>query len=153
MNRIAVVLVLLVPLLGGCDQLKERMGMTDPAKVEAEGKAVGAACRNAGQGLEDCYRMNPDTGKAAVYAGWKEMNEYMTKNNMQVIPPNPSANPADAAPASPPAANAAKDNAAGSDASGAAAKDAKPANDAKPADKPAKTKDGKAEPDKAAQGH
>jgi hypothetical protein len=88
MNRTAVILALLVPLLGGCDQLKERMGMPDPAKQEAEGKAIGAACRNAGQGLEDCYRLNPDTGKAAIYAGWKEMNEYMTKNNMPVIPPN-----------------------------------------------------------------
>jgi hypothetical protein len=86
MNRIAVIFALLVPLLGGCDQLKERMGMPDQAKLEADGKAVGAACRNAGQGLEDCYQMNPDTGKAAVYAGWKEMNEYMLKNNMQVIP-------------------------------------------------------------------
>ncbi|NCS66105.1 MAG: hypothetical protein COS39_00875 [Hydrogenophilales bacterium CG03_land_8_20_14_0_80_62_28] len=87
MNRI-IFIVSLAVLLGGCDQLKERMGMPDPAKQEAEGKAVGAACRNAGQGLEDCYRANPDTGKAAVYAGWKEMNEYMTKNNMPVIPPN-----------------------------------------------------------------
>jgi hypothetical protein len=153
MNRSAVVFALLVPLLGGCDQLKERMGMTDPAKVEAEGKAIGAACRNAGQGLEDCYRMNSDTGKAAIYAGWKEMNEYMTKNNMQVIPPNPSANAAEAAPVSPPATDAAKDAAAGPDASGTAAKDAKPAKDVKPADKPAKPKDGKTEPDKAAQGH
>ncbi len=87
MNRI-VFIVSLAVLLGGCDQLKDRMGMPDPAKQEAEGKAVGAACRNAGQGLEDCYRANADTGKASVYAGWKEMNEYMTKNNMSVIPPN-----------------------------------------------------------------
>lgn len=82
-------LVLILPflMLAGCDQLKERMGLHDPAKLEAEGKAVGAACRNAGLGLEDCFRQNPNTGKAAVYAGWKEMNEYMAKNNMQVIPP------------------------------------------------------------------
>lgn len=85
MKRVLLVLPFL--LLAGCDQMKERMGLHDPAKQEAEGKAVGAACRNAGQGLEDCYRMNPETGKAAIYAGWKEMNEYMAKNNMQVIPP------------------------------------------------------------------
>jgi hypothetical protein len=88
MKRILLVLPFL--LLAGCDQLKERMGLHDPAKLEAEGKAVGAACRNAGLGLEDCFRQNPDTGKAAVYAGWKEMNEYMAKNNMQVIPPLPA---------------------------------------------------------------
>lgn len=109
MNRIAVIIALLVPLLGGCDQLKQRMGIPDPVKQEAEGKAIGAACRNAGQGLEDCYRLNPDTGKAPIYAGWKEMNEYMTKNNMPIIPPNStmkadgSISPANAAPAPTPA--------------------------------------------------
>lgn len=85
MKRVLLVLSLL--LLTGCDQLKDRLGLDDMARQEADGKAVGAACRNAGQGLEDCYRLNPDTGKAAIYAGWKEMNEYMIKNNMQIIPP------------------------------------------------------------------
>ena len=55
MNRIAVFIALLAPLLGGCDQLKQRLGIPDMARLEADGKAVGAACRNAGQGLEDCY--------------------------------------------------------------------------------------------------
>jgi hypothetical protein len=36
-------------LLAGCDQLKERAGIHDPAKMEAEGKAVGGACRHAGR--------------------------------------------------------------------------------------------------------
>lgn len=125
MNRVLVVLFLV--LLGGCDQLKDRMGMNDAVKREAEGKAIGAACRNAGQGLEDCYRLNPDTGKAAIYDGWKEMNEYMVKNNMQVIPPMTQ---------NPPAASAAP--------APEAAHDAKPA-EAAPADKAApsdKTKAG-----------
>lgn len=80
-------IVLLLPLLSACDALKDRLGIADPAKVEAEGKAIGGACRHAGQGLEDCYFLNPNADKPAIFAGWKEMNEYMMKNNMEVMPP------------------------------------------------------------------
>jgi len=73
--------------LAGCDQLKERAGIVDPFKAEAEGKALGSACRHAGWGPEDCYRLHPDASKSAMFAGWKEMNEYMMKNNMQAQPP------------------------------------------------------------------
>lgn len=86
MKRIIVIAALL-PALSACDQLKDRMGIPDPAKVEAEGKAIGGACRHAGRGLEDCYRLNPRAEKSSVFAGWKEMNEYMIKNNMQAVPP------------------------------------------------------------------
>jgi hypothetical protein len=86
MKRLIVIAALL-PALTACDALKQRLGLPDPAKIEAEGKAIGGACRNAGRGLEDCYRLNQEADKAAVYAGWKEMNEYMAKNNMQAIPP------------------------------------------------------------------
>jgi hypothetical protein len=75
-------------LLQGCDQIYERAGFPDPARIEAEGKAIGGACRHAGRGLEDCYRLNKDASKSAVYAGWKEMNEYMVKNNMQAVTPS-----------------------------------------------------------------
>jgi hypothetical protein len=80
-------------LLAGCDQLSERAGFPDPAKIEAEGKAIGGACRHAGRGLEDCYRLNKEASKSAVYAGWKEMNEYMVKNNMQAVIPSIPAKP------------------------------------------------------------
>lgn len=80
--------MILVPaLLAGCDQLSEKAGFPDAAKVEADGKAIGGACRHAGRGLEDCYRLNKGASKAAVYAGWKEMNEYMVKNNMEAVEP------------------------------------------------------------------
>jgi len=95
-------LLILALALSGCDQLKDRAGFVDPARVEAEGKAIGAACRHSGRGLEDCYRLNRNASKAAVFAGWKEMNEYMVKNNLEVMPPelggpqaSPSANPAE----------------------------------------------------------
>lgn len=87
MRHFALILLSLT-LMSGCDRLAERMGMPDPAKMMAEGKAVGGACRHAGRGLEDCYKLNPTADKAAVYEGWKEMNEYMAKNNMQAVPPS-----------------------------------------------------------------
>ncbi len=74
-------------LLTGCDQLKERAGIRDPARVEAEGKAIGGACRHAGRGLEDCYQLHPDASIPAIYAGWKEMTEYMAKNNIEAVEP------------------------------------------------------------------
>lgn len=80
--------MLLPACLAGCDQLSERAGFPDPAKQEADGKAIGGACRHAGRGLEDCYRLNKGASKAAIYAGWKEMNEYMAKNNMQTVEPS-----------------------------------------------------------------
>lgn len=73
--------------LAGCDQLKERAGIVDPIKADAEGKALGSACRHAGWGPEDCYRLHPDASKSAMFTGWKDMNEYMMKNNMQAQPP------------------------------------------------------------------
>ncbi|MDH0864773.1 hypothetical protein [Mitsuaria sp. GD03876] len=70
-------------LLAGCDQL----GIEDPAKVAAakvaEGKAIGGACRNALRAIEDCYALNPKAQKAAVYDGWREMDEYMRENKLE----------------------------------------------------------------------
>jgi hypothetical protein len=80
-------LALFIPFLVACDAVQERMGLPIAAKVEAEGKAIGSACRHAGRGLEDCFRLNAKADKAAVHTGWKEMNEYMLKNNMQAITP------------------------------------------------------------------
>lgn len=81
-------------LLGGCEQL----GIPDPAKTaaqaEADGKAVGSACRHAGRAIEDCFTLNPAAPRAAVFAGWKEMNDYMAEKNIQevapVLPPPPA---------------------------------------------------------------
>ena len=81
---------LLVPLfaltLAACDI--PGMG-PDPriAQREAEGKAIGGACRHAMRGIEDCYAQNPEAHKAAVFAGWREMDEYMRENKLEGIPP------------------------------------------------------------------
>ncbi|HET7774277.1 MAG TPA: hypothetical protein VFK82_10670 [Burkholderiaceae bacterium] len=73
--------------LSGC----ELLGIEDPAKAaaaaEADGKAIGAACRHAARAIEDCYARNPKASKAAVYAGWREMNDYMAENKIEPVKP------------------------------------------------------------------
>ena len=86
MKRVLLLLPLLVGL-AACDQL----GIEDPAKVaaakEAEGKAVGSACRHALRAIEDCYTLNPKAHKAAVFSGWREMDEYMRENKLEGVAP------------------------------------------------------------------
>lgn len=102
-------LLLLLPflLLTGCD----RVGALLDQQAE-NGKAVGAACRHSGRALEDCYQRNSRISKADIFAGWKEMNEYMQQKKLDIVPPpvDPVAPPqaADAAPASASAASEAK---------------------------------------------
>lgn len=74
-------LVASTALLAGC----EIPGMGPDPKIaqrEAEAKAVGGACRHALRGPEDCYALNPKSAKAAVFAGWKEMDAYMRENKL-----------------------------------------------------------------------
>jgi hypothetical protein len=99
--------VLLLPLFLGLLPLTacEQLGIEDPAKLaaakEAEGKAVGSACRQALRAIEDCYTLNPKAQKAAVFAGWREMDEYMRENKLEgvipVIPRTPLVKPDSAA--------------------------------------------------------
>ncbi len=97
-----LVSVLLTFTLAGCDQL----GIETPQKVAehqlAESKAVGSACRHALRAIEDCYTLNPKADKAAVFSGWREMDEYMRENKLEGVapvvprPPPPSASKASA---------------------------------------------------------
>ncbi len=59
------------------------------ARKEAESKAIGAGCRHAARSVEQCYTQNKKADKAAVFAGWKEMNEYMTENKIEAVPAPP----------------------------------------------------------------
>lgn len=88
-------------LLAGCDALGIESASAVAAKKEAEGKAIGSACRHAVRSIEDCFEGYPRAGKAAVFAGWKEMDEYMRENAIVGMPAEPA--PADAAPAASPA--------------------------------------------------
>ena len=73
-------------LLSGCDMLGIESASALAARKAAEGKAVGAACRHAGRALEDCYALNKRVDKAGIFAGWREMNDYMRENDIAVVP-------------------------------------------------------------------
>ena len=80
-------------LLAGCEQLGIESATVVNARKEADAKAIGGACRHAARAIEDCYTLNKKADKAAIYAGWREMNEYMIENKLEpvlpVIPPEP----------------------------------------------------------------
>lgn len=73
--------------LTGCDWLGLESASATAARREAEGKAIGGGCRHAGRAIEDCYLLNKRADKAAVFAGWREMNDYMRENQIQAVQP------------------------------------------------------------------
>jgi hypothetical protein len=80
-------LLLLLAALAGCDQLGIESPAAATAKREAEGKAIGGACRHAGRAIEDCYTLNRKADKGAMFAGWREMNDYMRENKIEAVAP------------------------------------------------------------------
>jgi len=84
--RLALML-LLAALASGCDQLGIESSSDLAARREVDGKAVGGACRHAGRAIEDCYALNRKSERAAVYAGWREMNDYMRENKIEPVLP------------------------------------------------------------------
>ena len=74
-------------VLAGCDQLGLEPASVTAARVEADGKAVGAACRHGGRAIEDCFTLNKRVDKAAIYAGWREMDDYMRENKLEAVVP------------------------------------------------------------------
>ena len=80
-------LLLCALLLSGCDQLGIESTAAVTARKEADGKATGGACRHAGRAIEDCYTLNKKVDKASVYAGWREMSEYMRENKLEPVLP------------------------------------------------------------------
>jgi len=79
-------LMTLPPLLAGCDLLGIEGAGVVAAKREAEGKAIGGACRHAARSIEQCYAANKKADKAAIFAGWREMNDYMRENKIEAMP-------------------------------------------------------------------
>jgi len=74
-------------LVAGCDQLGIESAQLIAGRREADGKAIGGACRHAGRALEDCFVLNRKADKAAVFAGWREMNDYMRENKIDAVTP------------------------------------------------------------------
>ena len=96
----------LTGLLAGCDLLGIETAESIAARKEGEGKALGGACRHAGRAIEDCYALNPKADKAAIFAGWREMNDYMRENEIaEVAPQIPNPRDARAKPAAQDAAD------------------------------------------------
>lgn len=91
MTKHALLLLLAILPIAGCDQLAGKLGLESPAvkegRTDAEGKAVGSACRHSGRAIEDCYSIYSWLPKASVYAGWREMDEYMRENKLETIAP------------------------------------------------------------------
>ena len=87
-----------VALLAGCDLL----GLDSPEKIaaarDADGRAIGGACRHAGRAIEDCYALNKKADRAAVFAGWRDMNDYMRENKIDEVAPQLTAQVSNAAP-------------------------------------------------------
>jgi len=118
----SLALAVLLPL-SGCDKLGIDTPATIAARKEADAKAVGGACRNALRAIEDCYTLNPKANKAAIYAGWMEMDQYMRDNKLEGTAPVVPRGGASGAPST------------ADDADSASAADSAPAD--KAADKPA----------------
>jgi hypothetical protein len=112
-RALTLAVIALPPLLAGCDLFGGESAEAVAGRREAEGKAVGGACRHAGRAIEDCFALNKRADKAAVFAGWREMNDYMRDNKVETVLPQgvtlptaaadapPAATPAPAKPAAP----------------------------------------------------
>lgn len=102
--RLRTACLLALSLLAGCDML----GIDSPEKIaaarEADGKAIGGACRHAGRAIEDCFSVYRKADRAAVFAGWRDMNDYMRENKIEPVPPQLAAQANREAPAAPAAA-------------------------------------------------
>ncbi len=91
MPRSLLLALSLALALTGCDIVQQKMGIEDPAakaaKLDAEGKAVGGACRHSGRAIEDCYSIYHWLPKAPIFEGWQEMDTYMRTNKIESVEP------------------------------------------------------------------
>ena len=90
MRRTAFVLALSLPAMlavSGCDMLGIESADRIAASREADGKAIGSACRHAGRAIEDCFAIYKKADRAAVFAGWRDMNDYMRENKIEPVAP------------------------------------------------------------------
>lgn len=99
MKRLHLPLLIAVALsvLTGCELTGGESAEVVAARREAEGKAVGGACRHAGRAIEDCFALNKRADKAAVFAGWREMNDYMRENKVETVVPQAAPAPSETA--------------------------------------------------------
>ena len=87
LRPLPLLLQAVTPILASCDLLGIEPASAIAERRDADGKAIGAACRHAGRALEDCFALNRKADKAAVYSGWKEMSDYMRENKVPEVAP------------------------------------------------------------------
>jgi len=97
MFRTALLITVLALPLVACEFGSSESPEVQAARKEAEGKAVGGACRHVGRAIEDCFALNKRADKAAIFAGWREMNDYMRDNKVETAVPQTTPAPAESA--------------------------------------------------------
>jgi hypothetical protein len=89
--RSLLIVSALLLALSGCDVVQQKLGLEAPAaklaRSEADGKAVGGACRQSGRAIEDCYSIYSWLPKSAIYEGWRDMDGYMRENKLETVEP------------------------------------------------------------------
>jgi hypothetical protein len=104
--RRSLLLLPLVLSLGGCNWFNHVTGLSKDSD-----KAIGAACRQTGRSLEACFVRNPSADRGQVFSGWREMQEYMAKQQLPTMQPPPDPVPPPPVVASAPPAVKTSDNA------------------------------------------
>ena len=89
--RASLIAVALSFSLSACDMIQQQMGIESQAakdaRADADGKAVGGACRQSGRAIEDCYSIYSWLPKASIYEGWRDMDAYMRDNKLETVEP------------------------------------------------------------------
>lgn len=77
--------------LSGCEMVQS-LPYVGKGLPEAESRAIGAGCRHAGRAIEDCFAINPRATRSGIFAGWRDMNDYMTTGKIGEVKPLVAAN-------------------------------------------------------------
>ena len=89
--RCAILVAAVACATSGCDIIQQQLGVEDlaakAARNEADGKAVGGACRQSGRAIEDCYSIYSWLPKSSIYEGWRDMDAYMRENKLETVEP------------------------------------------------------------------
>lgn len=72
--------------LAGCEKIEALLADPRVAQRIADSRAIGSACRYGMRSIEDCYAKNDKASKAAIFDGWKEMDQYMRENKIDGVP-------------------------------------------------------------------
>lgn len=81
-----LIFLVMVFTLAGCDKIEALLVDPKIAQRIADSKAIGSACRYGMRNIEDCYAKNEKASKAAMFDGWKEMDQYMRDNKIDGVP-------------------------------------------------------------------